>query len=91
MMMVRNTCRKAVASLWSSTGIEHPRGRDLEKRHPSPNRHGHRHHGARHDGSMLNRMVLAAMLETSPGQRRPLQSPWSQPHRPGTLSRGLLA
>ena len=75
MMMVRNTCRKAVASLWSSTGIEHLRGRVLEKRHPSSNRHDHRHDGARHYGSMLNRMVLEATFETSPDQLRPLQSP----------------
>ena len=75
MMMVRNTCRKAVASRWSPTGIEHPRGRVLEKCHPSPNRNGRRQDSARLYGSMLIRMALVVTFETRPDQRRPLQSP----------------
>ena len=75
MMMVLNTCRKAVASRWSPTGIEHPRGRVLENRHPSPNRNGHRQDSAGLHGSMLIRMAHVVTFETRPNQRRPLQSP----------------
>ena len=74
-MIARDINRNAATSRWSSTGIEHPRGRVLEKRHPSPNRYGHRQDSARHHGAALIRMVLAVTFETSPDQRLPLQSP----------------
>ena len=75
MMMVRNARRKAVLTRWSPTGIGHLRRYLLEGRRKTPNHLGHRQDNAYRYGSALVRMVLAVTVETSPDQRRPLQSP----------------
>ena len=75
MMTVRNARRKAIPTRWSPTGIGHLRRHLLENRRKTFNHPGHRQDNCMPLGLSAHSNVVAATFETSPDQRRPLQSP----------------